>query len=205
MFQHSQNSTPLASVEGEAETGSGGCALLPAIQRISLTSVHCGEGNWLPQVRYSSPARYPANSYFDLDNTRFLDLLSCYLELRPAPLARLRMDECYGYTGSEVKLLRRLVESVHWDGLGMMEGVYSANGDEVGALTINHTLMARQKGYEELNTSPDERWRDDAEFLWESVFLFSALYWIEADGYRRVRPSTRMSDRLYVSCADSEM
>jgi hypothetical protein len=77
------------------------------------------------------------------------------------------MEECFGYTGSEVKLLRRLVGSVLWDGWGMMEGVYRANGDEVGALTIDHTLIARQKGYEELNMSDEERWHEHAEYLWE--------------------------------------
>jgi hypothetical protein len=49
----------------------------------------------------------------------------------------------------------------------MMEGVYRANGDEVGALTIDHTLIARQKGYEELNMSDEERWHEHAEYLWE--------------------------------------
>ncbi|KAJ7936098.1 hypothetical protein B0H13DRAFT_1853792 [Mycena leptocephala] len=144
-----------ASGEGEAGTGTGGCALLPAMQTIKILSVDCGEGNWLPQLRHSNPAGLPTNSYFDLDNTRFLELLICYLELRPTPLASLVMDECFGYTGSEVKLLRRLVGSVLWDGWGMMEGVYRANGDEVGALTINHTLIARQKGYEELNSKAE--------------------------------------------------
>ncbi|KAJ7478733.1 hypothetical protein B0H11DRAFT_2028485 [Mycena galericulata] len=176
-----------ASGEGETGTGSGdGCALLPVMQTIKIIGVHCSEGNWLPQLRNSNPAGLPTNSYFDLDNTRFLELLICYLELRPAPLASLVIEDCFGYTGSEVKLLRRVVGRVLWDGWGMMEGVYRANGDEVGALTINHTLIARQKGYEELNVSDEERWREDAMFLWE------------------VRPSTSMSDRLYVSYADSE-
>ncbi|KAJ6592369.1 hypothetical protein B0H19DRAFT_1010076 [Mycena capillaripes] len=175
-----------ASGDGEIEAGTGS-GLLPALQTIKILSVHCDEGNWLPQLRYTNPTGLPTNSYFDLDNTRFLELLICYLELRPAPLAKLVMGECVGYTGAEVKLLRRLVGSVVWDGWGMMEGVYRGNGDEVGALTISHTLIARQKGYEELNMSEEERWREDAEFLWE------------------VRPSTRMSDRLYVSNADFEV
>ncbi|KAJ7260797.1 hypothetical protein C8J57DRAFT_1636967 [Mycena rebaudengoi] len=136
--------------------------------------------------RDSSPATLPG-SYFDLDNTRFLELLICYLELRAAPLARLVMRECFGYTGAEVKLLRRLVGSVLWDGWGMDEGVYQANGDYVGALTINHTLIARQKGYEELNLSEADRWHEDSTL------------------YLEVRPSTRMSDRLYGSYADYEV
>jgi hypothetical protein len=156
-----------ATGEGEAGTGTGGCVLLPAMQTIKILGVHCGEGNWLPQLRYSNPSELPTNSYFDLDNTRFLELLICYLELRPTPLASLVMNECFGYTGSEVKLLRRLVGTVLWDGWGMMEGVYRANGDEVGALTIDHTLIARQKGYEELNMSDEERWHEHAEYLWE--------------------------------------
>jgi hypothetical protein len=156
------------TAEGEAgTTDSGGCALLPAMQTIKIINVHCGEGNWLSQIRHSNPAGLPINSYFDLDNTRFLEPLICYLELCPAPLASLVMKDCFGYTSSEVKLLRRLVGSVLWDGLGMMESVYRGNGDEVGALTINHALIARQKGYEELNMSDEERWQDYAELFWE--------------------------------------
>jgi hypothetical protein len=119
-------------------------------------------GNWLPQLQPSNSAWFPTNSYFDLDNTRFLELLICYLELRTTPLARLVIRGCFGYTGEEVKLLRRLVGSVLWDGRGMIEGVYRANGDYVGALTVNHTLIARQKGYEELNLSEEDRWHEDA-------------------------------------------
>ncbi|KAJ6542233.1 hypothetical protein DFH09DRAFT_1392937 [Mycena vulgaris] len=157
-----------AETETETETGSGGCALLPAMQSIKITCVNCSAGNWLPQVRQNTSAgELPTNSYFDLDNTRFLELLICYLELRSAPLARLVMNECFEYTGAEVKLLRRLVESVRWDGVGMVEGVYRANGDDVGALTINHTLIARQKGYQELNMTDEERWREYTQFLYE--------------------------------------
>jgi hypothetical protein len=51
-----------ASGEGEAGTGTGGCALLPAMQTIKILSVDCGEGNWLPQLRHSNPAGLPTNS-----------------------------------------------------------------------------------------------------------------------------------------------
>ncbi|KAJ7239122.1 hypothetical protein C8J57DRAFT_1373065 [Mycena rebaudengoi] len=187
LVRHLESTSVPTSGEGEVATGGGSGTLLPAMHTIRMLNLNCGAGNWLPQLQPSNPAGLPTNSYFDLDNTRFLELLICYLELRTAPLARLVMRECFGYTGAEVKLLRRLVGSVLWDGWGMDDGVYQANGDYVGALTINHTLIARQKGYEELNLSEADRWHED-----------SALY-------LEVRPSTRMSDRLYGSYADYEV
>ncbi|KAJ7238213.1 hypothetical protein C8J57DRAFT_1246634 [Mycena rebaudengoi] len=157
LVHHLESTHVPASGEGEAGTGGGSGALLPAMQTIRMINLNCGAGNWLPQLQPSNPAGLLTNSYFDLDNTRFLELLICYLELRAAPLARLVIRECFGYTGAEVKLLRRLVGSVLWDGWGMIEGVYQTNGDHVGALTINHTLISRQKGYEELNLSEEDR------------------------------------------------
>ncbi|KAJ7231123.1 hypothetical protein C8J57DRAFT_1730289 [Mycena rebaudengoi] len=176
-----------ASGEGKGGTGGGSGTLLPAMQTVRMLDLNCGAGNWLPQLQPSNPAGLPTNSYFDLDNTRFLELLICYLELRTTPLERLVIRGCFGYTGAEVKLLRRLVGSVLWDGRGMIEGVYRPNGDYVGALTINHTLIARQGGYEELNLSEEDRWHEDAML------------------YLEVRPSTKMSDRLYGSYADYEV
>ena len=49
----------------------------------------------------------------------------------------------------------------------MIEGVYRADGDNVGTLIINHMLIARQKGYEELNLSEEERWHEDAALYLE--------------------------------------
>ncbi|KAJ7232869.1 hypothetical protein C8J57DRAFT_1382981 [Mycena rebaudengoi] len=187
LVRHLESTSVPMSGEGEVATGGGSGTLLPAMHTIRMLNLNCDAGNWLPQLQSSNPAGLPTNPYFDLDNTRFLELLICYLELRAAPLARLVMRECFGYTGAEVKLLRRLVGSMLWDGWGMDEGVYQANGDYVGALTINHTLIARQKGYEELNLSEADRWHEDSTL------------------YLEVRPSTRISDRLYGSYADYEV
>ncbi|KAJ7200407.1 hypothetical protein GGX14DRAFT_330133, partial [Mycena pura] len=104
----------------QLESG-GDAPLLPSLRTIKIINVNCSAGNWLPQLlrRPANPDALPINSHFDLDNTRFLELLICYLELRSSPLQRLSFWECFSYTGSEIKLLRRLVEDVVWDGRGL--------------------------------------------------------------------------------------
>ncbi|KAJ7612260.1 hypothetical protein FB45DRAFT_1037181 [Roridomyces roridus] len=148
----------------------GSTPFLPALQKFKLLSMNCSTGSWLPlQLTSTDPTRavLPRNSIYDLDDTRFLDLLVCYLELRPTALPRLELFQCSGYTGSEVKLLRRLVADVWWDGCGMMGGGYKSNGDEAGGLTIHHELISRQRGYEELLGRTERSWVMDGYYIWE--------------------------------------
>ncbi|KAJ7206622.1 hypothetical protein GGX14DRAFT_568178 [Mycena pura] len=132
-----------ASGAEEVGTDSGGCALLPAMQTIKIIGVNCGAGSWLPHPR--RPAALPTHSYFDLDNTRFLELLICYLELRPSPLTKLVVEECFGYTGAG-------------------EAAAAASGEcALGRVGYD----GGQKGYEALNMSDEERWHEEAVILWE--------------------------------------
>ncbi|KAJ7101324.1 hypothetical protein B0H15DRAFT_927158 [Mycena belliarum] len=124
---------------------------LPALSEIELSTVDCSAGGWLTR-------RPGINAYFDLDGARFLEVLICYLELRTPKLGSLRVNRCFNYTGAEVKLLRRLVDVVEWDGAGWLTPTYLPNGDKFGAVTINHNLLSSRPGYEEQNLSGEERW-----------------------------------------------
>ncbi|KAJ6511695.1 hypothetical protein DFH09DRAFT_1197977 [Mycena vulgaris] len=126
--------------------------VLSELTEIELDRVDCAAGGWLTR-------RPRINAYFDLDGARFLEVLVCYLELRTIQLAKLKVNQCCNFTGAEIKLLRRLVADVQWDGVGLMHPSYYPNGDEFGALTINHNLLSSRPGYEELNLSDEERYR----------------------------------------------
>ncbi|KAJ7676215.1 hypothetical protein B0H17DRAFT_1140074 [Mycena rosella] len=134
-------------LEGEGADGT----LVPDLTEIELSHVDCSAGGWLMR-------RPRVNACFDLDGARFLEVLVYYLELRTTRLAKLKVNQCSNYTGAEIKLLRRLVADVEWDGAGLIPPSYYPNGDEFGALTIDHNLLSRRPGYEELNLSDDERW-----------------------------------------------
>ncbi|KAJ7616083.1 hypothetical protein FB45DRAFT_1035237 [Roridomyces roridus] len=139
-----------------------------------FTRVNLSAGSWLPYPMHATtPTALSMThySYVDLDNARLIELVVCYLESRLTSgigrLPRLTIDGCCGYTGAEVKFLRRLVDTVVWDGWGMYDGTYNDQRDAFGALTIHHTSLAGQRGYEELNVSEEER-RDAFEgFLWQ--------------------------------------
>ncbi|KAJ7245667.1 hypothetical protein B0H12DRAFT_1235778 [Mycena haematopus] len=113
----------------------------------------CG---WIARQRHGQS---PVNSYVDLDGARFLELLVCYLELRPIQLQTLRLLRCFNYTIAEVKLLRRLVGELLWDAVGALGTTYGDNGDQFGAMTINHDLLSSRPGYEESNLTEEERWK----------------------------------------------
>ncbi|KAJ7121577.1 hypothetical protein C8R44DRAFT_876966 [Mycena epipterygia] len=139
----------------EVESSPGRAALLPELVEIDVNNVDCSAGGFLTR----RPHDNPVNSYFDLDGARFLEVLVCYLELRQTKLPKLKISKCHGYTAAEIKLFRLLVGDVQWDGVGSMLPSYFPNGDEFGAFTINHNLLSRRPGYEELDLSDEERWR----------------------------------------------
>ncbi|KAJ7488190.1 hypothetical protein FB451DRAFT_1391129 [Mycena latifolia] len=135
-----------------SEDDLAGEPMLPELTEVELSNVDCSAGGWLA-------CRPGVNGYFDLDGARFLEVLICYLEVRTIKLAKLRLNRCSNYTGAEIKLLRRLVAEVEWDGAGWVPPTYFPNRDEFGAVTINHNLLSRRPGYEEQNLSDEERWR----------------------------------------------
>ncbi|KAJ7624784.1 hypothetical protein FB45DRAFT_836816 [Roridomyces roridus] len=142
--------------------------LLPALEELEINSIDCSAGGWIPR----RPQRN-VNSYIDLDGARFIEVLICYLEARhklssvssasssasPPILARLKITRAINYTTAEIKLLRRLVGEVLWDGVGSMPSTYAFNGDEHGAMTINHNVLGRRASYRELEMCEEERWR----------------------------------------------
>ncbi|KAJ7624794.1 hypothetical protein FB45DRAFT_1060971 [Roridomyces roridus] len=111
----------------------GSTPLLPRLEEIGLEEVDCSAGGWVAQ-----DADVSMNSYSDRDGARLLDVLICYLEKRLRPLPRLKIMRSEGYSVSEMKLLRRLVGSVVWDGRDAMQGRYKLEGG--GA--VNHYLLA---------------------------------------------------------------
>jgi hypothetical protein len=140
----------------QMEGPSDDVALCPQLTEIEINTVDCCAGGWMPRRAH---AQAPVNSYIDQDGSRFLEVLVCYLELRPIKLPKLKVTRCYNYTGAEIKLLRRLVGEVQWDGVGAIGTSYGSNGDEFGAMTINHNLLSSRSGYEALNLSEEERWK----------------------------------------------
>ncbi|KAF7350148.1 hypothetical protein MVEN_01317200 [Mycena venus] len=118
----------------EASATTGEAPLCPDLTEIEVNRVDCSVGGWIAR-RGHGPG--PVNSYVDLDGARFLEVLVCYLELRPIKLPKLKLVASFNYTGAEVKLLRRLVDQLRWDGLGAVgpsgkiggigEGFYSEN------------------------------------------------------------------------------
>ncbi|KAJ6571357.1 hypothetical protein B0H19DRAFT_660012 [Mycena capillaripes] len=141
----------------EGSVAIGETALCPELTEIEVNYVDCCAGAWI--ARRAHAQQIPVNSYVDLDGARFLEVLICYLELRPVKLPKLKVTRCFNYTVPEIKLLRRLVGQVLWDGVGAIGPSYGANGDEYGALTINHNLLSSRSGYEALNLSEEERWK----------------------------------------------
>ncbi|KAJ7121528.1 hypothetical protein C8R44DRAFT_786403 [Mycena epipterygia] len=139
----------------EVESSPGRVALLPELVEVEVNNVDCSAGGFLTR----RPHDNPVNSYFDLDGARFVEVLVCYLELRPTKLSKLKISKCHGYTAAEIKLFRLLVGDVQWDGVGSILPSYFPNGDEFSAFTINHNLLSHRPGYEELNLSDEERWR----------------------------------------------
>ncbi|KAJ7723498.1 hypothetical protein DFH07DRAFT_855757 [Mycena maculata] len=136
----------------ELEGSAGDPPFLPDLTEIEVNCVDCSAGGWVTR-------RPHVNSYIDLDGARFLEVLICYLERRRAKLPKLKVSKCHNYSGAEIKLLRRLVKEVEWDGVGMTLPTYVPNGDEFGALTINHNVLSTRASYQELNLSDEERWR----------------------------------------------
>ncbi|KAJ6503858.1 hypothetical protein C8R45DRAFT_861405 [Mycena sanguinolenta] len=131
-------------------------ALCPDLTEIAVNTTDCSAGGWIARQRHGQS---PVNSYVDLDGARFLELLVYYLELRPIKLETLRFLKCFNYTIAEIKLLRRLVDKILWDGVGALGTTYGDNGDQFGAMTINHDLLSSRPGYEECNLTEEERWK----------------------------------------------
>ncbi|KAF7343834.1 hypothetical protein MSAN_01964600 [Mycena sanguinolenta] len=131
-------------------------ALCPDLTEIAVNSTDCSAGGWIARQRHG---QCPVNSYVDLDGARFLELLVYYLELRPVKLRTLRFLKCFNYTIAEIKLLRRLVDKLLWDAVGALGTTYGDNGDQFGAMTINHDLLSSRPGYEECNLTEEERWK----------------------------------------------
>jgi hypothetical protein len=140
----------------EGPVASGDTALCPALTEIEINRLDCSAGGWIARCGH---LQGPVNSYIDLDGARFLEVLVSYLELRPVELPKLKLTRCFGYTCAEIKLLRRLVGQLKWDGVGALGPSYGLNGDEFGAMTINHDLLSSRPGYEEMNLAEDERWK----------------------------------------------
>ncbi|KAJ7056411.1 hypothetical protein C8F01DRAFT_1372931 [Mycena amicta] len=128
--------------------------LLPALAALRLNGINFGTGGWLAPL-IGPPA--PTISYFERDNSRFIEVLICYLEARPRNPARdhLRVEiiNCSCYSVPEVKLLRMLVKELFWDGMGSVVAAYGMHWDESGGATIYHNLLTGQQGYEEINAA----------------------------------------------------
>ncbi|KAJ6517413.1 hypothetical protein C8R47DRAFT_1087229 [Mycena vitilis] len=159
VISHSPPSGLIWDLISDLETVGEDAGFCPALTDLGVHSLDCSAGGWLAR-RNDTPQSFPyVNSYVDLDGARFLEVLICYLELRRTPLPKLKITRCFNYTAVEIKLLRRLVGEVQWDGVSNVGPSYGANGDEFGALTINHNLLSSRCGYEALNLSEDERWK----------------------------------------------
>ncbi|KAJ7162802.1 hypothetical protein C8R43DRAFT_307030 [Mycena crocata] len=132
--------------------------VLPALTEFALSCVDCSAGGFMP---LRPPDGAGVTSYYHVDGARFLEVLVCYLELRATttPLRKLKMVGSRNFTGAEIKLLRRLVGAVEWDGMGLLGATYDPNGDEFFALTINHDLLGKRRSYEDVNLGDEERWR----------------------------------------------
>ncbi|KAJ6628536.1 hypothetical protein B0H10DRAFT_1990299 [Mycena sp. CBHHK59/15] len=135
--------------------------LLPMLRTIALISVDCSLGGWMPRGNGA-----PGNSYCDLDSARFFELLVCYLEMRITKLPELKLLACIGFSVAEIKLLRRLVDEVQWDGCGSIGASYPSHADPYFGLTINHQLLNSRPGYAEFDLTSDSEWLK----LWPRFF-----------------------------------
>ncbi|KAG6873462.1 hypothetical protein C0992_008726, partial [Termitomyces sp. T32_za158] len=91
--------------------------LLPALEDIHLFNVNCHAGGLMV-----SPSK--VNSYCDLDDSRFLEVLSAYLEDRQrcnVPLRSLSVSCCSNVTTNALDEIKGYVRHLLWDYRGELE------------------------------------------------------------------------------------
>nr|GAT49529.1 predicted protein [Mycena chlorophos] len=109
--------------------------LFLSLKALFLNDVNLGAGGWLaPLINPSSRGI----SHYECDDTRFLELLVCYLDARLAagyPSLKLEMLACSNYSAAEIQLIRMLVAGLLWDGWGAVTATYGQRWDEHEAIT----------------------------------------------------------------------
>lgn len=91
--------------------------LLPALEDISLSNVNCHAGGFM--VSSSN-----VNSHCDLDDSRFLEVVSAYLEERQrcnVPLRSFSISRCSNVTTNVLDEIKGYVSHLFWDYLGELK------------------------------------------------------------------------------------
>ncbi|KAJ7048301.1 hypothetical protein C8F01DRAFT_760816 [Mycena amicta] len=146
--------------------------LLPRLQEIVLRRAFLGDGGWIAPTTGTGLSESDQSSIvasiFELDGARFIEVLIRYLELRCAsklPKLMMKMLDSGYTTGVEIKYLRMLLaegSGLLWDGRGLVPPVYAVMDasiyDRFVGLSINHTLLEQEPGYEVSEQLSHLRW-----------------------------------------------
>jgi len=106
-------------VDGERVGGEGGL-LLPCLKDVFLYDVDCFQGGFMMSSTMST------NSHRDLDDSRFMDVMLFYFQLRNTlstslRLRTLRLFQCRNVPGGVLKDSRGWVENLYWDRRGEVD------------------------------------------------------------------------------------
>ncbi|KAG6819104.1 hypothetical protein H0H93_015442 [Arthromyces matolae] len=100
--------------------------LLPVLEDIYLHNTDCLAGGFMVSLSR------PVNSHCDLDDSRFLDVLSTYLEDRQhcsVPLRSISISQCSGVSKTVLNAIKACVSHLRWDHRGLLKE--DLNGSEI--------------------------------------------------------------------------